>query len=115
MKGILAAIWLLGGAITSIALYGIAYEVEQMDKELSGLQQDITGEREKIHVLQAEWTYLARPERIEDLSKRFLPRMQPLTAERIGTYDDIPFKPLPDVLDVLGPEKLAATTGLQVK
>jgi hypothetical protein len=115
MKGILVAVWLLGAAITGVALYGIAYQVEGMDKELSALQRNITDEREKIHVLQADWTYLARPERIEDLSRQFLPRMQPLTAERIGTYDDIPFKPLPDILDVLGPEKLAATTGLQVK
>lgn len=115
MKGILASVWLLGAVITGVFLYGVAYEVERMDKELGSLQQNITDERENIHVLQAEWTYLARPERIENLSRQFLPRMQPLTADRIGTYDDIPFKPLPDILDVLGPENLSATTGIQVK
>jgi len=114
MKSIFMSIWLLGAAITGIGLYGIAYEVEQMEKELATLEREIIEERETIHVLEAEWTYLARPERVEDLSGQFLPRMQGLTAERIGEYDDLPFQPLPDVLDVLRLEKLAATADLQV-
>lgn len=114
MKSIMMSIWLLGAAITGIGLYGIAYEVEQMEKELAALEREIIEERETMHVLEAEWTYLARPERIEDLSRQFLPRMQSLTAERIGGYDDVPFRPLPDVLDVLRPEKPAATAGPRV-
>jgi hypothetical protein len=114
MKSVMMSIWLLGAAITGMGLYGIAYEVEQMGKELAALEREIIEERESIHVLEAEWTYLARPERVEDLSGQFLPRLQGLTAERIGEYDVLPFRPLPDVLDVLRPEKLAATANLQV-
>ena len=114
MKSVMMSIWLLGAAITGMGLYGIAYEVEQMEKELAALEREIIEERKSIHVLEAEWTYLARPERIEDLSGQFLPRMQSLTAVRIGGYDALPFRPLPDVLDVLQPEKLAATADLQV-
>jgi cell division protein FtsL len=107
MKSIVMCIWLLGAAITGIGLYGIAYEVEQMEKDLSALKREIIEERETTHVLEAEWAYLARPERIEELSRQYLPRMQSLTAERIGGYDDLPYQPLPDVLDALQPEKLA--------
>lgn len=114
MRSVMMSIWLLGAAITGIGLYGIAYEVEQMEMELAALEREIIEERETIHVLKAEWTYLARPERVEDLSGQFLPRLQGLTAERIGGYDDLPFQPLPDILDVLRPEKLAATSGSQV-
>jgi len=114
MKSIFMSIWLLGAAITGIGLYGIAYEVEQMEKELAALEREIIEERNTIHVLEAEWTYLARPERVENLSGQFLPRMQGLTAERIGNFDDIPFMPLPDVLDVLQPEKLASPASLKV-
>lgn len=114
MRSLMLTVWLLGAAITGIGLYGIAYEVEQMEKELAALEREIIEERETIHVLEAEWTYLARPERIEELSGQLLPQMQSLTAERIGSYDDIPFRPLPDVLDVLEAEKLAATSGAQV-
>ncbi len=114
MKSLMMSIWLLGAAITGIGLYGIAYEVEQMEKELAALQREIAEERETTHVLEAEWTYLARPERIEELSGQFLPRMQGLTAERIGGYDDLPYQPLPDVLDVLQPEKLATPAAARV-
>lgn len=114
MRSLMMSLWLLGAAITGMGLYGIAYEVEQMEKELSALKREIIEERESIHVLEAEWTYLARPERIEDLSGQFLPQLQSLTSERIGGFDDIPYRPLPDVLDVLEPEKLAATAGPQV-
>jgi hypothetical protein len=114
MKSIFVSIWLMGAAITGIGLYGIAYEVEQMEKELAALEREIIEERETIHVLEAEWAYLARPERVEELSGQYLPRMQSLTAERIGGYDDLPYQPLPDVLDVLQPKKLATPANLQV-
>lgn len=115
MKGIFISIWLLGAVITGVGLYGIAYEVEQMEKDLTALERDIVQERENIHVLEAEWAYLARPERIERLSGQFLPNMRVLTPERIGKLDDIPYRPLPDVLDVLQSPELAATSGTQVK
>lgn len=114
MRGIFITVWLLGAAITGMGLYGIAYEVEQMEKDLSALERDIVRERENIHVLEAEWAYLARPERIEDLSRQFLPNMQVLRADRIGSYDDIPYRPLPDVLDVLQSQELAEAAGAQV-
>ncbi len=114
MKSIIMSVWLLGAAITGIGLYGIAYEVEQMEKELAALEREIIGERKSIHVLEAEWAYLARPERIEELSGQYLPRMQGLTAERIGAYEDLPYQPLPDVLDVLRSEKLATPANLRV-
>ena len=114
MKGLIMSIWLLGAAITGTGLYGIAYEVERMEQELAALEREIIEERESIHVLEAEWTYLARPERIEDLSRQFLPRMQGLTAERIGEYGDLPFRPLPDVLDALQPGDLATPASVQV-
>ena len=114
MKSIIMSVWLLGAAITGIGLYGIAYEVEQMEKELAALEREIIGERKSIHVLEAEWAYLARPERIEELSGQYLPRMQSLTAERIGAYEDVPYQPLPDVLDVLRSENLAAPANLRV-
>ena len=107
MKGMIVSVWLLGAAIACAGLYGIAYEVAQMDKELAALEREIIEEREAIHVLEAEWTYLARPERIEELSRQFLPRMQVLTGDRIGAYGDLPFRQLPDVLDVLQPEEPA--------
>jgi hypothetical protein len=107
MKMLMLTAWLLGASITGAALYGIAYEVERMEAELAALELDISEERSAIHGLNAEWAYLARPARIEELSRNFLPGMQGLSASQIGTADGVPFESLPDVLDVLDPEDLA--------
>ena len=107
MKALIMTVWLIGAGVSGAALYGIAYEVERMDAELAALEDDIRKERERIHGLRAEWAYLARPARIETLSRQYLPQMRSLTADRIGGAEDLPFEPLPDVLDVLEPEDLA--------
>ncbi len=114
MKILILTVWLVGASITGAALYGIAYEVERMESDLAALELEIRKERAATHDLRAEWVYLARPARIEELSQTYLPRMRRLSAGQIGTTDDIPYAPLPDVLDVLDPEDLAvpASTGV---
>jgi len=114
MRILILTVWLIGASITGAALYGIAYEVERMESELAALELDIREERAATHGLKAEWAYLARPARIEELSQRFLPRMRSLSASQIGTVEEIPYAQLPDALDVLNPEDLAtpAATGV---
>jgi len=103
MKILIVTAWLFGASITGAALYGIAYEVERMETELAALELEISQERSAIHGLRAEWAYLARPARIEELTRKFLPHLHSLSASQIGTADSIPLEPLPDVLDVLKP------------
>jgi hypothetical protein len=114
MKILILTVWLVGASITGAALYGIAYEVERMETELAALELEIREERAAAHGLEAEWAYLARPARIEELSQTYLPRMHSLSASQIGTTEDIPYAPLPDVLDVLTPEDLATPTSTRV-
>lgn len=114
MKILILTVWLAGAGITGAALYGIAYEVERMEAELAALELEIREERAAAHGLEAEWAYLARPARIEELSQRYLPRMQSLSVSQIGTIEDIPYAPLPDVLDVLNPEDPATPTSTRV-
>ena len=114
MKILIMTVWLIGASITGAALYSIAYEVERMETELAALELDIREERAATHGLRAEWAYLARPARIEELSQRFLPRMRVLSANQIGVAEDIPYAQLPDVLDVLDPEDLATPAAATV-
>jgi len=85
-----------------------------METELASLELDIRKERESIHTLDAEWAYLARPDRVADLSERYLPDMRHLTAARIARLDDLPFEPLGDALDALPPEDLATPASMPV-
>jgi cell division protein FtsL len=107
MKILILTVWLVGASITGAALYVIAYEVERMESELAALELEIREESAATHDLRAEWAYLARPARIDELAQTYLPRMRRLSAGQIGSAGDIPYPPLPDVLDVLEPEDLA--------
>ncbi len=114
MRILIVTVWLLGASISGAALYAIAYEVERMEAELAALELEIRDEWTAVHGLKAEWAYLARPARIEELSRTYLPGMRNLTASQIGTADEIPYEPLPDVLDVLDPSDLATPAAAEV-
>lgn len=89
MKLLIICGWLMIAALAGAGLYGIAYEVDRMTVDLTTLDREIRKETESIHVLRAEWTYLARPVRISELAERYLPELRQLTAEQIGRIDDL--------------------------
>ena len=85
---------IIGGAIITAAGVGaymmksIALEQEQ---ELALINAQISEEKDKITVLEADWSYLTRPARIQQLSREML-SFAPAEPERILTLDalDIP-------------------------
>jgi len=65
-------VWFCVVVAVGYAMFQVKYEVMQQEQTLAGINKQITDDREQIRVLNAEWSYLARPSRIEDLSARFL-------------------------------------------
>lgn len=100
MRTLIVFGWLTIAAVAGAGLYGIAYEVDRMNAELAKLDRDIARESESIHVLSAEWTYLARPVRIAELTERYLPELRQLTAGQIARIDDLPTETPPGILEV---------------
>ena len=68
----------------------IGTEVHDLEDRLAGIHRDIAREQEALHVLRAEWSYLNRPERLEDLARRHLDLRVP-TAEQTMRVSDLPF------------------------
>lgn len=89
MKGLALIVWFGLASVASIALFNITFKVEKLQDELHALNRQILEEQKDVHVLQAEWTYLSRPERIEALSHRLLPDMQPPAADQVGTIESL--------------------------
>lgn len=87
MKGLALFVWLGIAGVASIALFNITFKVEQLQDELNSLNKQILQEQKAVHVLQAEWGYLSRPERIEALAQRLLPDLQPPTALQVGNIE----------------------------
>ena len=51
---------------------GRSQNVNRAEKQLTRLELSITGEKESKKILQAEWSLLNSPERIEALAKKYL-------------------------------------------
>lgn len=54
-------------AISAAFLFAIKHKVQVLSKELSEVTQRIVSEKENIHILKAEYTYLTNPKRIKKL------------------------------------------------
>lgn len=85
------AIWALLAIGAGIGQFLMNYEVRALEGQLDALNRDIARNRQAVHVLKAEWSFLNRPGRIEDLGRRLL-RMTPLDATQITTIDEIPMR-----------------------
>ena len=69
--------------------YWVSHQVERLEKRYADIQSDILAEQESIHVLQAEWSYLNNPERIERLSRQYLSLAQ-IDVLQMASIDDLP-------------------------
>ena len=66
--------WLLLATCAGITLFLIKGEVQEREDRLSALNRQILADQEAIQVLNAEWSYLNRPERLEHLIREFSER-----------------------------------------
>jgi cell division protein FtsL len=112
MKGVAIFLYLSLAGIAGFALFHITYKVEQLEHQLATLNKEILKEQNAVHVLKAEWSFLGRPERIEELRRQFLPNLQPLQTTQIGGLDDLPHRtaPLADAPSQTDTPKIPATT-----
>lgn len=88
---ILFALSVVAGGV----LFAVSFEVSALDERLIVLNEEITRDREAIHVLRAEWAYLNQPERLEGLSRRYLD-LQPLEGSQISEVALLPMRAIPD-------------------
>jgi len=74
------------------ALFQVAFEVSELDDELARLNTDIRTDRDAIHVLRAEWSFLNQPERLEELTRRHLDLL-PVSGAQIAGTGAVPVVP----------------------
>lgn len=84
-------LWLgLAGAL-ALGLFRVKHEAQRLEAELMAVEQAIVEHQEAIQVLEAEFSYLTRPERIARLAKQYLD-LVPLEAENLATFSDLPWR-----------------------
>lgn len=69
------------------------YRTQEALREATYLQREIGSSRETLSVLQAEWAYLNRPERLRDLANLNFEQLQllPIGAENFGSVSRVAY------------------------
>jgi len=86
---VMAICLVLGGSGT--VLYMSKQTVDRRYDELRSLKNEISQAKERAAILEAEWAYVTRPDRILTLSDGLL-SMRPITADRILPLEAIPMR-----------------------
>ena len=89
MRMILIGAVILAGLGTT--LYQVKTGIDARQDRLNDLTLTIAATKRDIAVLEAEWAYLSRPERIMSLSSTLL-NMEPISHDRILPLDAIPMR-----------------------
>ena len=74
------------------ALFHVSFEVSELDNRLTTLNRDIRDDRDAIHVLRAEWSFLNQPERLEELARRHLD-LVPVSGSQLAGSGALPARP----------------------
>jgi cell division protein FtsL len=65
-------LWFSLCLLAAALLYSVKYQVQAMDSEVASIRQQINEERASLQVLEAEWAFLSRPDRIRQLADKHL-------------------------------------------
>lgn len=72
--------------------YSIKYETLFYAEQVAKLKTQVQRERDAIAVLQAEWQYLDRPDRLQAAADSHLD-LQPLKIQQLARLSDLPNRP----------------------
>lgn len=89
----LSALVLVG--VLATWAYRVNYAAQAALNRVASLQAEIAREHEAISVLEAEWAYLNRPDRLRALVAQHddVLGLEPLVPEQFGTAAGVPFPP----------------------
>jgi hypothetical protein len=83
--------WIGIFGLGALAVYLVKYQVQGVKKDVVALQYELQQERESLKLLQAEWAYLNRPDRLRKLASRYL-TIEPYSAKQIVAVESLPFR-----------------------
>jgi hypothetical protein len=87
--------WVLLVSGAASGMYAVKYRVQGIEHALVKTEAATIAEQRQIRVLDAEWTYLNRPETLARMNARFL-SLVPITAKELRTsVADVPLRAAP--------------------
>jgi len=87
------ALWLAVVFCVGFVMFKVKYEVQDLEEQVARVNREIVADRDTIHVLKAEWSFLAKPDRIADLARRHLD-LAPISTAQLASLDRIETIPM---------------------
>ena len=80
-----------GATVAAAGLYLLGHHVEGLERRLDRLNQRMVQEEQSIQVLKAEWAYLNRPARLQELALENPDclRLAPISPQQVVTMDHL--------------------------
>ena len=75
--------------VAALGVYELKYRVAELESEAVRLAGELIKERQAVHVLSTDWTYLNRPENLALLAEEYLD-LVPLDGDRIVAASELP-------------------------
>lgn len=79
------ALCLLLAVALAVVMLTVAHQVQGLEEELGSLRRQIAAERQTLHVLHAEFSYLAEPERVRRLAGAHL-GLSPVEPDQLQSF-----------------------------
>ena len=89
MKPASIILWVIMIGAMSSGLFQLKYAVQEREDQLTSLNRDLIASEKAVHVLNAEWSYLNRPDRIAGLAARHLD-LVPMAPGQVAAFGMIP-------------------------
>ena len=94
MVKMINALLVVGVLIAAFFMYSLEHSTRSLERQIVKLKAGINDERETIKLLDAEWSSLTRPDRLQNLAEEQL-KLQPVKALQIIGEADVATK-IPD-------------------
>lgn len=88
MHKFLNAILVLTLLVSGFILYSLEHTTRGLERKVAKLDRSITDEKESIRLLNAEWSSLTRPDRLQKLAGQHL-GLKPLQASQIVKVEEL--------------------------
>lgn len=110
----MAVLWLFLAVTSGALLFKTSQQVTDGRQHLANITADIRREEDSLRVLQAEWSYLNQPDRLEKLAAQYL-KLAPMKGKQFAEVDSLPPRSVPETpAPAETPELVAAVTAESV-
>jgi hypothetical protein len=82
-----------------VGLYTVKYKVQAVKAEVAATERKLLEEKRNLRVLEAEWSYLNRPERLAQLSQKYL-KLDSVSGIQLADYNRLPIGDTAEILRV---------------